>query len=106
MSTVIRESGKLPPDPGRKKRLATAFARPESEIDFTDISEADAAFWSVAARTGNEKPRKKQTTIWLDEDMIEWFKSAGHGYQARMKAILRAAMLRNAAPPLKREKEV
>jgi uncharacterized protein (DUF4415 family) len=105
MSTVIRESGKLPPDPGRKKRLAAAFARPESEIDFTDIPEADAAFWTMAARTGNEKPRKKQMTIRLDEDVIEWFKSAGHDYQARMNAILRAVMLRNAAQLLKREKE-
>jgi uncharacterized protein (DUF4415 family) len=95
MSTVSHESGKLPPDPTRKTRLTAAFTRPESEIDFTDIPEADAAFWASAVRIGRDKPRKRQTTIRLDEDVIEWFKSAGRGYQSRMNAILRAVMLRD-----------
>ncbi|MDR3323657.1 MAG: BrnA antitoxin family protein [Zoogloeaceae bacterium] len=95
MSTVHYEADKLPPDPTRKARLAAAFAKPESEIDFSDIPEADAAFWASAVRIGREKPRKRQTTIRLDEDVIEWFKGAGRGYQSRMNAILRAVMLRD-----------
>jgi hypothetical protein len=68
MSMVRHESGKLPPDPTRKARLAAVFARPESEIDFSDIPEADAAFWASAVRLGgSQKPRKRQTTIRLDE---------------------------------------
>jgi uncharacterized protein (DUF4415 family) len=97
MSKVSHESGKLPSDPARKMRLAAAFARPESEIDFSGIPEADDAFWKTAVRIGHEKPRKRQTTIRLDEDVIEWFKAAGRGYQSRMNAILRAVMLRDMA---------
>jgi uncharacterized protein (DUF4415 family) len=94
MSTVSYKSGKLPPDPTRKARLAAEFAKPESEIDFSDIPEADAAFWASAVKIGRDKPRKRQTTIRLDEDVIEWFKGAGRGYQSRMNAILRAVMLK------------
>jgi uncharacterized protein (DUF4415 family) len=97
MSTVHHESGDLPPDPGRKERLSATFSRPESEIDFSDIPEADDIFWKTAVRMGAEKPRKKQTTIRLDEDVIEWYKAAGRGYQSRMNAILRAVMLRATA---------
>jgi uncharacterized protein (DUF4415 family) len=99
MSTVSHESGKLPPDPARKTRLAATFARPESEIDLSDIPEADAEFWETTVRIGREKPRKRQTTIRLDEDVIEWFKAAGRGYQSRINAVLRAVMLRNMGSP-------
>jgi uncharacterized protein (DUF4415 family) len=97
MSKVSHESGKSPPDPARRARLAAAFARPEDEIDFSDIPEADDAFWKTVVRIGREKPRKRQTTIRLDEDVIEWFKAAGRGYQSRINAILRAVMLRDTA---------
>jgi uncharacterized protein (DUF4415 family) len=97
MSKVNYESGKLPPDPARTARLTAAFARPESEIDFSDMPEAEDTFWGTAVRIGREKPRKRQTTIRLDEDVIEWFKAAGRGYQSRMNAILRAVMLRDTA---------
>jgi uncharacterized protein (DUF4415 family) len=95
MSTVSHESGKLLPDATRKARLAAAFARPENEIDFSDIPEADVEFWETVVRIGCEKPRKRQTTIRLDEDVIEWFKAAGKGYQSRINAVLRAIMLRD-----------
>ncbi|MDR3054863.1 MAG: BrnA antitoxin family protein [Zoogloeaceae bacterium] len=72
--------------------MAAAFAQLESEIDFSDIPEADDEFWETAVRIGREKPRKLQTTIRLDEDVIAWFKAAGRGYQSRMNAILRAVM--------------
>jgi uncharacterized protein (DUF4415 family) len=64
------------------------------KIHSRDIPEADDIFWKTAVRMGTERPRKKQTTIRLDEDVIEWYKSAGRGYQSRMNAILRAVMLR------------
>jgi uncharacterized protein (DUF4415 family) len=35
---------------------------------------------------------KKQLTIRLDEDVIDWFKSQGKGYQTRMNAVLRQFM--------------
>ncbi len=33
--------------------------------------------------------RKRQITVRLDADMIDWFKSQGKGYQTRMNAVLR-----------------
>jgi uncharacterized protein (DUF4415 family) len=35
---------------------------------------------------------KQIVTIRLDVDMLEWFKSAGPGYQTRINQVLRAHM--------------
>ncbi len=32
---------------------------------------------------------KRQTTIRFDEDMLEWFREQGAGYQSHMNAVLR-----------------
>jgi len=42
----------------------------------------------------NYKPIKKTVNVRIDADIIEWLKSAGKGYQTRMNAILREAMLK------------
>ena len=41
----------------------------------------------------NYKPIKKTVNVRLDADVIEWLQSEGRGYQTRMNAILRKAML-------------
>ena len=41
----------------------------------------------------NYKPIKKTVNVRLDADVIEWLQNAGKGYQTRMNAILREAML-------------
>ncbi|MDR2517401.1 MAG: BrnA antitoxin family protein [Spirochaetaceae bacterium] len=41
----------------------------------------------------NYKPIKKTVNVRLDADVIEWLQSSGKGYQTRMNAILREAML-------------
>ena len=41
----------------------------------------------------NYRPIKKTVNVRLDADVIEWLQSAGKGYQTRMNAILREAML-------------
>ena len=41
----------------------------------------------------NYKPIKKTVNVRLDADVIEWLQGAGRGYQTRMNAILRKAML-------------
>ena len=41
----------------------------------------------------NYKPIKKTVNVRLDADVIEWLQSTGRGYQTRMNAILREAML-------------
>jgi len=39
------------------------------------------------------KPIKKTVQISLDADVLEWLKQEGSGYQTRVNAILRQAML-------------
>jgi hypothetical protein len=37
-------------------------------------------------------PAKKQVTVRLDADVLNWLKAYGRGYQTRINRILRAAM--------------
>jgi uncharacterized protein (DUF4415 family) len=46
----------------------------------------------TAARTPGNQPLKQIVTIRLDVDMLNWFKSAGPGYQTRINQILRDHM--------------
>jgi uncharacterized protein (DUF4415 family) len=55
----------------------------------------------TSAQKQHSAPGVKQiVTIRLDVDMLEWFKSAGPGYQTRINQVLRAHMdaQREAAP--------
>ena len=40
------------------------------------------------------RPLKSQITIRVDKDVLHWLKSGGSGYQSRLNAILREAMIR------------
>ena len=40
---------------------------------------------------------KAQLTIRIDQDILNWFKAKGRGYQTRMNALLRAYMEANQA---------
>lgn len=48
-----------------------------------------ADFWKEAKVIYPESP-KKQITVRLDADMVEWFKKQGRGYQTRMNVVLRS----------------
>ena len=37
---------------------------------------------------------KQSTTVRLDADVLQWLKAKGKGYQTRLNAILREAMMR------------
>jgi uncharacterized protein (DUF4415 family) len=58
----------------------------EASIDHEDEGEFD---WSVAY-VGIPHPNKKQLTVRLDPDIVQWFKDHGPGYQTRMNAVLRS----------------
>jgi uncharacterized protein (DUF4415 family) len=49
--------------------------------------------WYTIAETTPTRPRKTRVTAAYDADMVRWFRALGHGYQARMNAVLRAYML-------------
>jgi uncharacterized protein (DUF4415 family) len=63
----------------------------EANIDEDDEGEFDMskAFPGLPPGFGIAK---KQLTVRLDTDVVEWFKSQGKGYQTRMNAVLRQFM--------------
>jgi len=44
------------------------------------------------------KPKKIVTTVRIDADVMAWLKQQGRGYQTRLNAILRDAMLQSHQP--------
>jgi uncharacterized protein (DUF4415 family) len=81
----------------QQAELRALDAKPDSEIDHSDIPPLDEKFWAAAVRNGTFKPVKTSTTVRVDADVLLWLRSKGKGYQTRINAILRAAMLRELA---------
>ena len=73
--------------------LKALAARPDSEIDLSDIPEITEEQWKNAERGHFYRPVKRQITARVDADVLEWLKSEGKGYQSRINAILRREML-------------
>ena len=71
-----------------KSDLARLDAMRDQDIDYSDIPELDERFFEKA--TVPWPPHKRQLTIRLDEDVLDWLKRQGRGYQTRINAILRA----------------
>jgi uncharacterized protein (DUF4415 family) len=53
-------------------------------------------FWQEIGDSGLYRPLKKQTTVRLDADVLVWLRRSGKGWQTRLNAILREAMLAEA----------
>jgi uncharacterized protein (DUF4415 family) len=81
------------------KELAALAAKPESEIDFSDLPATTGNDWHGAVRGKFYRPIKQQLTVRIDADVIEWLKSQGRGYQSRLNDILRTAMRDKARHP-------
>jgi uncharacterized protein (DUF4415 family) len=79
-----------------RKELAALSAKPERDIDFSDLPPTTRKDWAGAVRGKFYRPTKQQLTVRIDADILEWLKSHGKGYQSRLNAILRAAMLSKA----------
>jgi uncharacterized protein (DUF4415 family) len=73
--------------------LKALAARPDSEIDTSDIPELTDEQWKRGVRGRFYRPVKRQITARVDADVLEWLKSHGKGYQSRINAILRREML-------------
>lgn len=68
-------------------------AMTDADIDFSDIPEVTPEMFARGVvRRGLQPITKRQLTLRLDSDVIEWFKKQGSGYQTRMNALLRAYM--------------
>jgi uncharacterized protein (DUF4415 family) len=77
----------------QKADLAALSARPDSEIDFSEIPPLTEDFWKNAVRGKYYKPTKTSTTVRIDSDVLAWLRAQGKGYQSRINAILRREML-------------
>jgi uncharacterized protein (DUF4415 family) len=80
-----------------KRRLEQLAQLPERNIDTSDIPELTGKFWQNAIRNPFYRPIKQQLTLRLDADVIAWLRRQGKGYQTRVNALLRDAMLRAVA---------
>ena len=77
--------------PEKRKELQKLAARPDHEIDVTDIPEV-LEIPSDAVIGRFYRTRKVTVTIRLDADVVAWIKSPGEGYQTRINAYLRQMM--------------
>jgi uncharacterized protein (DUF4415 family) len=88
------DPGNPPPLTTKQQEELTALAKmPDSQIDTSDIAPLTDDFWKGARRNPFYRPTKQTTTVRIDADVILWLKSSGRGYQTRINAILRDAMM-------------
>ena len=64
-----------------------------SDSDWDEFKDID---WSDAVLV--LPPRKKAISIRVDEDVLDFFKREGEGYQRRMNAVLRSYMQQKSKP--------
>jgi len=79
------------------KKPGTDFKRldkmTDADIDLSDIPEVTPEMFAKGVvRRGLQPITKRQLTLRLDSDVIDWFRSQGGGYQTRMNTLLRAYM--------------
>lgn len=64
----------------------------DDEIDFTDIPRTTPEMWAkgVVKKGFKTTSPKRQLTLRLDDEVVEFFKNQGSGYQTRINSLLRA----------------
>jgi uncharacterized protein (DUF4415 family) len=69
-------------------------AMKDEDINLSDVEEITPEMFAraVVRRGLKPPPGKQQITIRLDEDVLEWFRAQGRGYQTRINSLLRAYM--------------
>lgn len=72
----------------QKARLAVVAAMPDDQIDYSDAPYLPHGAWMKAV--DNLPELKKQVTLRIDSDVIDFFKHTGKRYQTRINAVLRA----------------
>lgn len=82
---------KNPPVPtaAQRKRLAALAARPDSQIDYSDIPRQTAAVKWTRPGALVSTENKQQITLRLDAEVLNFFRSTGERYQSRINAVLR-----------------
>ncbi len=77
----------------QQKELEALRLKTDADIDFSDMPEADDAFFEQAVPGRFYRRLKQQLTLRIDADLIAWFKQEaggdGRGYQTRINQALR-----------------
>lgn len=81
----------------KRKGLQKFAAKPDREIDFSDIPEI-REIPSDALIGRFYRPKKASVTIRLDVDVVAWLKATGTGYQTRINTYLRDLMQQSRQP--------
>ena len=71
-----------------KSDLPRIDAMNDKAIDYSDVPATDADFWQSAEV--NSPAVKRQVTLRIDPDVVEFFKASGQGYQTRINSVLRS----------------
>jgi uncharacterized protein (DUF4415 family) len=74
----------------QRRDIAAIAAKKEEDIDLSEMPEV--VDWSGADIGKFYRPPKKSVTMRLDQDVIDWLKGYGKGYQTRVNLLLRHAM--------------
>ena len=96
----MRKARSRSPTARRKAELKALAALPDDQIDTRDIPEVRD--WSGARRGLFWRPVKRQITLRLDADIVDWFKRnarGGRGYQTEINRALRDYVDRRSRQP-------
>lgn len=75
----------------QREDIAALAAMKDSDIDLSDMPEV--LDWSGAEIGRFYRPKKQPVTMRLDEDIVDWLKGYGPGYQTKANLLLRHAMI-------------
>jgi uncharacterized protein (DUF4415 family) len=79
----------------QKARLKALADMPDDQIDYSDAPHlANAAWTRVADLPGT----KRQVTLRIDADVLDYFKLTGKRYQTRINAVLRSYVQAHKTP--------
>ena len=81
-STEIQKSGGLEQGP-------LASLAKEKSVQFSDVPDLSGAGF-LQAKRAEYVPVKKQVSLRIDEDILDFFRQQGSRYQTKMHAVLRA----------------
>lgn len=86
----MKKTTSKPLTAGRRAELDAVAVMPDDKIDTAKMPEQ--VDWTGAKRGMYFRPLKKQITLRIDADLIEWFRqhtTSDAGYQTRMNEALR-----------------
>ena len=88
MTTVRKTLSEL--KPLSKEREAELEALKDEDIDYSEIPRLNESFWDNAVP--HQPKNKKRISIRIDNEILEFFKENGKGYQTHMNAVLGSYM--------------